>query len=365
VVFGLILFLAAFPVLVFNEGSSIKRAKTLTAGSKEVVSVAASPIDAANEGKLVHITGDATTTETISDPAFGVSAQAIKLRRNVEMYQWTQDKKSETRTKLGGGEETVTTYTYKKEWSSEMADSSEFQEPQGHVNPEPAVAADDFTADSVTLGAFTLPESLVSKIEDFTPLPVKGDSALEEMSSDLKETTKVSGQGFYVGADPKQPAVGDLKVAFEVVKPGPVSVIARQIQNTFEPYTVSGLGSIEMLQTGTVSAANMFESEQQGNVIFTWILRLVGFGMMFLGIVLIFNPLKVFADVIPFLGSMLGAGLGLLALVIAAPLSIATIALAWLAYRPLLGIPLLIVAIVGLYFGWSALRKKKATPAAA
>ena len=51
-------------------------------------------------------------------------------------------------------------------------------------------------------------------------------------------------------------------------------------------------------------------------------------------------------------------GIGLFAAIIAATLSLATIAVAWLAYRPLLGIGLLVVA-AGLFVGLKSLGRKK------
>src|SRR4051812_10644629 len=101
-VFGVILFFAAFPLLMWNEGRAIHREKTLQEGGKMVVSVAASPVDQANEGKLVHVTGDLSAGGPVTDKKFGITEKAIKLRRDVEMYQWTESKKSETKKNLGG-----------------------------------------------------------------------------------------------------------------------------------------------------------------------------------------------------------------------------------------------------------------------
>lgn len=359
VLFGIILFLAAFPVLIWNEGRAIKRAKTLEFGMKAVVSVPDSPIDPANDGKLVHVSGDTAASGPVTDSTFDVSAQAIKLRRNVEMYQWTEEKKSETQKKLGGGEETVTTYSYQKKWSSEFIPSNEFHKEQGHENPgEMPVSTETFTADDVTVGDYSLPENLTDLIGDYQSYPVK-------TKPDLDEPIQIANGGYYIGKNPKEPAIGDLRINFEVAKPGPVSIVAAQNGKTFEEYTVKGLGTIELLQDGTVSAQSMFQSEQQANTFITWLLRLGGFFLMFIGIALITKPISVFADVIPFLGNLAEFGLGLMALFIAVPLSLTTIALAWLAYRPLIGVPLLLLAIGSIVLGIKALRKKKTAPAAA
>ena len=111
IVVGIIMVVIAFPLLFWNEGRAVKRYKTLKEGGGAVISVAADKVDAANQGKLVHMTGMATTEENLVDTSFGVSSQAIKLKRYVEMYQWQEESKSKEKKKLGGGTETVTGQT--------------------------------------------------------------------------------------------------------------------------------------------------------------------------------------------------------------------------------------------------------------
>ena len=66
---------------------------------------------------------------------------------------------------------------------------------------------------------------------------------------------------------------------------------------------------------------------------------------MFIGLFVLFRPLAVVADVLPLLGDMLRMGLGLFAGVMALSLSLVTIAFAWLTYRPLVSVPLLLVGV--------------------
>jgi hypothetical protein len=91
----------------------------------------------------------------------------------------------------------------------------------------------------------------------------------------------------------------------------------------------------------------MIQKAQAENSMLTWILRLVGFVVMMAGLAMILKPLSVVADVVPILGSIVGAGLGFIAFLISAVLSLTTIAIAWIVYRPLLA-GLLIVAAVAL-----------------
>jgi hypothetical protein len=69
------------------------------------------------------------------------------------------------------------------------------------------------------------------------------------------------------------------------------------------------------------------------------------------------------ADFIPLLGDLLRAGTFLVALAIALPLSLATIAVAWLAYRPVLGITLIVAAVAAGIGIFVLFRKKKAAAA--
>lgn len=110
VLVGLALFVISFPVLFWNEGRAVQTARSLEEGAGAVVSVPADSVDAANEGKLVHVSG-AVSTQPLTDPDLGVQAEGVKLVRNVEMFQWKEEERSEKKKKLGGGEETVTTYT--------------------------------------------------------------------------------------------------------------------------------------------------------------------------------------------------------------------------------------------------------------
>ncbi len=111
-----------------------------------------------NDSALAHVSGLATTSETLTDPSFNVSATAIKLRRRVEMFQWVEDAEETTKKKVGGDTETKVTCHYSKGWKPNTIDSSEFANPKDPGNPGTRVYAPARqTANNVTLGAFRLP----------------------------------------------------------------------------------------------------------------------------------------------------------------------------------------------------------------
>ena len=135
VLIGIILFIVSFPLLFWNEGRAVDTARALEEGGKSVISVpAADKVDPANEGKLVHLTAEATTQESLEDTEFLIKENAIALERKVEMYQWKQEEHTRREKQLGGGEKEITDYTYEKVWSNEALDSSNYHD-SGHSNP--------------------------------------------------------------------------------------------------------------------------------------------------------------------------------------------------------------------------------------
>ena len=105
----------------------------------------------------------------------------------------------------------------------------------------------------------------------------------------------------------------------------------------------------------------MFATARTNNAIMTWLIRLGGFIVMFIGLGMVFKPLSVLADVLPILGDIVEIGTGLVAGVIAFFCSLVTIAIAWIFYRPVLGI-LLLVGAGALIFWLVKKRRAKAAP---
>jgi len=219
VALGALIFIAAFPVLWKNEGCAVRTAKGLTEGASAVVSVKADVVDPANSGKLVHITGEAITGDTLKDPVLNVSVQAIKLQRKVQMFQWQENTKSTEKKKIGGGVETTTEYTYSKEWSSGLIKSDKFKQQEGHQNPTTMpVQNADWAAKNVTVGAFRLTDSLIGSISGNVPVEVTRE-VMNNLPANLKAKAKLDSDGIYIGADMANPQVGDLKIQLTKVMP--------------------------------------------------------------------------------------------------------------------------------------------------
>lgn len=337
VVVGLLLTVGGPGLLFWNEGRSVKRARDLAQGRELVVEGRAEALDRGLEGKLVHVSGRASTEETLRDPEFGVSLTAIHLERRVEMYQWDEDKRTRSKKNLGGSETRETTYEYERKWSRSLIDSGGFKHREGHENPGRwQVPPLTLTASRVTLGAYRLASDQLSQLDPDEQV------AASELPSPSGGRQAIPG-GYYLGANPSAPVVGDERVSFHVARPCDVSVIAQQTGDSFSPLRMDSGNTLTLVSRGIVPAAVMFETAEQENAALTWILRLVGFVLMGIGLSLVFRPLSVAADVVPFVGNLVGMGTGCAAFGLAAVGSLITIGLGWLAYRPLIAIPLLVL----------------------
>jgi hypothetical protein len=347
ILIGILLFIAAFPLLFWNEGNAVKTANSLTEGANAVISLEESKFNPENNQKLIHLQGEIKVQGTLSDPEFVVETPAVKLIRKTEIYQWQEKSESKSTTKLGGREETTTTYTYVKDWSDKPIDSAQFKEQNGHMNPSDAgFEKKEFTVDAANIGDFELSQSLINKVPgreklNLTEIP-------EELKQKFGDKIHLQNGGFYLGNVPSLPQIGDQRISFEIVKPGPVSIIAKQDNQKLSPYKTSNGKEIEMISKDRVSASEMFDAAQSANAIQTWILRFVGFLMMFIGLKMIFRVLSVIGSVIPFLGDLISLGTGLVAGLLAFVCSLVVIAIAWIFARPLLGISLLVIAIAAI-----------------
>ena len=339
ILIGLILIAGSVWLLFWNEGRTVQTYKSLKEGAGAVVSVVNDSISPANEGNLVHLSGLSTTDEVLQDSQFPVSANALMLKRTAKMYQWQESKDSKKRKKLGGGEETVTTYTYDKLWSSSVIDSSRFKKSGSHRNPGRMMFdSTTATARNVTLGAFKLTGRQVTNVNAFEELPVGN---LSEMPNIGRPMSNSQG-GVYIGNNANSPEIGDVLITFAQVPPTVITIVAKQERNSFAPYMTTVGKNIDLLSVGTYTAKAMFEEAQSSNTMMAWLIRLGGFVLMIIGFALLFKPLSVIADVVPFIGNIVEFGTGIIAFLLAFMVSITTIAIAWIFYRPILAIVLLV-----------------------
>lgn len=361
---GLLVFIIGTCLLWWNEGRTVRTAKAIGDAASHVESVAdVSRVDASLNGKLIHASAFADTKDTLTDDLFGVREQAIKLDRKVEYYQWVEHSQRKKRDKVGGGEETITTYTYEQEWVKKPVNSSNFKESR-YRNANRVlsqVEERNEMAQHVTFGAYTLPESFVASISGSEPVEVRmteeqrftWDERLHMLRPKVNTETSLvhtSANTVYLGLSPNSPQVGDVRVTFTKVPPADISLIAQVDGSTFKAYKAKNGQSFSRVQMGTVSADEMIEQARSENNMLTWVLRLVGVLLIVIGLKGMFGLLPMLFKVLPFLGSIVDAGVGLVSWILGLAWSLIIIAIAWLVFRPIIGISLLVLAIAGIVF---------------
>lgn len=373
---GLLLFAGATALLWWNEGRAVHTAQDIKEVGKNAQHVDdISTADASLEGQLIHANGSALTQDVLTDASFGVSVNALSLVRDVEYYQWNEHQRTETKEKIGGSKEEVTTYTYAMDWSSSPVNSASFKDPEYQGKNWVIATFDDLTsyAANVSFGAYALNDSQIHRLANRLPKqPLTLDlnpEQLAEMNQDVKQQVvkhsqsltatmteqllndtilkyvSVQGNQIYLGKDPSQPQVGDVRITFRrTILPSDISLIAVVKGNSFTSYKTKNDSNDEYLSVGTYTLAEMMQSAEEGNTTMTWVLRVIGFLLAFAALRMVFDLLVTLLKVLPFLASIMNWGVKLVCGLVAAVWSLVIIALAWIWYRPVVGISLLVVA---------------------
>ena len=353
---GILLFIAGTVLLWWNEGRAVKTTKMLNEAEKAYVEMEnPSKIDATLDGELVCATAVATTQDSLIDARFGFGATAISLERAVEYYQWVEHAESKSEDKLGGKQVTTTTYTYTKEWVSSPVPSQDFKDPDYQNKNSVLTIVDSQTqwAQNVSFGAYKLNESLIHCISSREPVALAIDEnilkGIDEGISRIQKKDSLSyvhqdGNMLYIGRVPSSPEVGDVRITWEKVVPAKVTIISQVNGDTFKPFKAKNGKTFQTLVMGKKDASEIFESEHSSNKMLLWVFRILGILLVITGLKGIFNFLETILKVVPFLANILGWGVGLVCTVVGLVWSLIVIALAWVTYRPVLGISLLVLA---------------------
>lgn len=411
---GIIMFLVGTCLLWWNEGRAVKTAKMLEEAQGVAVHVDnVSTVDPSLTGQLIHATDEAKVSGELLDEEFGVKATAIKLNRKVEYYQFVENSSSETKDKLGGSQETVTTYTCSKSWSSSPVNSSEFHGENATLYQNSTLMQFDdkhLVAENVTFGGYRLNNSLISGINGTMPSELNIDDALlqswnttitrtvltpaqraaaeaaakqaaaltetvDTLAGDSAQTqpvviddnryeyVHVAKNVVYFGQNPSSPQIGDVRVTFTQVNPGLVSVLAQVDGDSFTAFKAKNGKTLSAITMGKKSMEEMFEQQESANNMWLWILRIIGVLVVCGGLRSVFDILSTVLKVIPFLANIVNWGVGLICNVVGVAWSLIIIAIAWIFYRPLLGISILaaVLAILG-FFAWRGGKLDKFIP---
>lgn len=331
---GLVLIPLSCWGLFWNEGRAIKTARALDEGKGIVQTVSPQKFDAAFNGKLVHVVGDARSANGVADPDLGVKAPGLKLSRHVEMYQWTEREE-------GSGQERK--FVYSREWRGSAVESNRFKAPGGHENPAfPTFRSRSFGAADTKIGAIPIGAAAVAELgpmQDFTLT----NAGIAQAQRAAGKPVQISGGGYYMGQSPGSPRIGDIRVTYQIVSEGPAAFVGRQEADGLHVYRAKNGQEFLLAGLGAQTSDELFQKAQDDNATLTWILRAVGLLFLFIGFSALFSPVTLLASYIPILGSLVSGAVGLVAAAATAVVGPTVIAVAWFAYRPLLSVIVLAV----------------------
>ena len=231
---------------------------------------------------MVHVTGNMTAVKGQRDKDLGVTPpeKCVVLKRTVEILQWVE---RETK------EDDKTEWHYEREWREEEVDSSKFKYKEGHRNHKRKYPfySKKFTSDTVNLQAFELKRNVLEKLDEYKPLSdnlwqcnhthkdfdvcasggKKGTVSLTAESITAAAATprkffdkigarnySISGQGQHLVS-----RSGCMRISYQVVNEGPVSICGVQTENTFRRFRFDRDGSVPCCTCLSPRAHGMYD----------------------------------------------------------------------------------------------------------
>jgi len=336
IVGGFIFIIIGIVLLWWNEGNNVRNIKTTAEMKKNYIDVTSERVDSNNEGKLIATNGKLINEEELYDSTFDVKVKTPVLQRIVEMYQWKEESDTD--------EDGNTTYSYKKEWVDTLVDSNDFHN-GGHVNPTSMpYNSEKLFSSKVNVGAFVLSHDQLDMLSTNGVFNGFNTEKVTELNY------VINGNYITNSKDVNSPEVGDIRVSFVYNNSTDVSVLAVQSGDSFKDYVSSQDKTINRVMDGIHNGEEMIKVIEKENKILKWVLRFAGAFTIILGIATILKPLSAITSYIPIVGSVVGAAVGLVSFVLGLALSFIIIAIAWIRFRPILGISLLVAAVALIVF---------------
>lgn len=269
-IIGAVMLAGALAGLWWSESRLAEQARLLEAGRSAAVSVSADRVERGNDGRLIHITGRAVTDAVLQDGEFGVSENALKLQRIVEMYQWEERKTERRRQDASGHTVVEDRYSYNRVWSNRVINSDRFYE-RRHRNPSSMpFQSRTYAAPDIRIGAFRLDDVFLPDLDMYAEYPLSS-SHLQNVAEELQGRFTLSGDVFYAG-NPSMPNIGDVRIKFRIIRPLIVSVAGRQNGMVIGAYETER-GDLRLLRDGALTAEELFDAAEQDSRRWTWWIR--------------------------------------------------------------------------------------------
>ncbi len=335
ILFGIGLFFGSFILLYLNEGRV-----DLSKIANDSIPVSADSVSGDNQGKLVAVSGILHSDEQLGDPELLTTSSYLQLKRSVEMYAWEESSDED--------DDGVTSYDYKRDWTSNPEDSRNFNDPSGHFNPPMTYQDEEFTVSSVSLGKYSAnPNSLFF---------------MQKKAVQLREGMllqgRVANNYIYIGNGTlNEPEVGDLRISYKAfANDQSVTLFGEQYENQLRPFTQKDTILYRVYPTDRETAIADMHTEY---LMLLWATRFGGLMMMWIGLMAIASPLSRLLGYLPIIGNAGRLVISFTAFVIAFVLSLVTIIVSAILHSPITLLLILIVIIAGSVYWWQRRDKEK------
>jgi len=236
----------------------------------------------------------------IEDQFLGMKfPDAINVKRKVEINQWTETKKSIKVSDGAGGRITRDEYSYGMEWKEDLVNSSNFHV-GGYNNPVNVPIKSEFWTNETRIYSLGVSGEILKKLDNLNLVKLR-DETSNNFENIQKNLNFCDDYSLYIGKNPLNPEVGDMKVQFSSINaPVTVSIIAMKDMDNFLVPILNGNDSVSIIKIGLHSIKQLIESEENSNQKKAWLSR---FGFWFLNwfaFLLIAGPLFHLAEFIPF-----------------------------------------------------------------
>lgn len=274
--------LAAAGLLAWLGFTDRRDGKMYVELSESVIEADPARVDAALEGRVIHVSSAPTSAAGARDDLFGLAVEGFALRRESSMFQWFEEAHGKGITKR---------YDYYLDWCDCRNDSSKFHKPKAHENPEYTVDEKTFLAVDAKIGAYALRDDALVKniflryvgsntrISEFSTVNMAVDvldlPELPEHLLSLGWYRMPDGESYYRGnPSTDEPELGDIAVSFtQLTATQPMSFVGVQKSGAIDVYRRANGGAVVIAQMGSVSGKELIKHKRASEMSVTRLFR--------------------------------------------------------------------------------------------
>ncbi|KAI5710664.1 hypothetical protein M8J76_006813 [Diaphorina citri] len=264
--FGIFLGCLGILTIYLNETHAIDLTIHYNKAINKVTEVDSNHFSPDYEGRLIYLHGRLQVDEPLTEPEYGISVQAVKLRQRVQMFQWVE-------------EIIEFQHHYEGQWKHKLIDSRKFLRNETHRNPTSfPLESKLYVSEGVRVGEYYISEEFKKEFNDF--VQITSDERPENRNIKMHF-------GLYYHSDNVwEPDIGDVRVQFTYagLHDDPISVVGKLVGRTVHPYyNITSGYHIQYIHTGPkISLADLLHAGHSRNIWGIRLYRILAIALLFL-----------------------------------------------------------------------------------